>query len=214
MANNVYFSIHITASDEAVQKLNKSLETETVEVKTTWGGEKLDPPYHTYQQLKELELQPFMASTNPTFDSEGYLENSWDWYVNNIGAKWCNIEDWDGYYFNGYSAWSPPIQMVEHLITYLGQWDEEATAYMTYEDEFRNFVGVADFGINSEGECYHVLEELDSDEIHHNVKEKFGNEVEKETFWDDTYEIEGEEVCPNEWLDDFIYSFFESGERL
>ena len=100
--------------------------------------------------------------------------------------------------------------MVEHMVNFMAQWDEDATAYMTYEDEFRNFIGVADFGLNSEGECYSGYEEMDSDEIHHYTKEKFGNLVEKETFWDDLHEIEGEEVCPNEWLDDFVYSFFEN----
>jgi len=210
MANHVYFSIHLNASEKAVKNLNDSLATEMVEVKTTWGGEPLEPPYNSYKELKELEVQPFMASANPTFDSDGYLENSWDWYVNNIGAKWCNLEDWNDDYFSGYSAWSPPIGMVEHIVAYLGQWDEDATAYMTYEDEFRNFVGIADFGVNSEGEGYSDYEELDGDDIHNELKKKFGNEVESENFWDKTYEIDGEEVCPNEWLDDLIYSYFEN----
>lgn len=210
MANHVYFNIHIDATSSAVDKLRDSLKTESVEITTTWAGEKLDPPYHSYKQLAELELQPFMASANPTFDEKGYLENSWDWYCSNVGAKWCNIEDWDGDYFNGYSAWCAPIEMVEYLVTFIGQWDEDVTAYMTYEDEFRNFIGICDFGLNSEGIAYSSADELDSDEIHHHVKEKFGNLVEKSTFWDEVHEIEGEEVCPNEWMDDFIYSFFEN----
>ena len=211
MANHVYFSIHIDAKEKAVNNLLDSLKTELVEIKTTWSGEKLDPPYHSYKQLAELELQPFMASANPTFDAEGYLENSWDWYCTNIGAKWCNVEDWDEYgTFSGYSAWCAPIEMAEYLVTFIGQWDEDVTAYMTYEDEFRNFIGVCDFGLNSEGVAYSSTEELDSDEIHHYTKEKFGNAVENKFFWDETYEIEGEEVCPNEWLDDFVYNFFEN----
>ena len=210
MANHVYFSINFDASEKAIQNFHDSLKTELVEIKTTWSGEKLDPPYHTYKDLQELDVQPFMASTNPQYDTDGYLENSWDWYVNNIGAKWCNIENWDEASFSGYSAWSPPVAMVEHIVNFMAQWDEDATAYMTYEDEFRNFIGIADFGLNSEGECYSGYEEMDSDEIHHYTKEKFGNLVEKETFWDDLYEIEGEEVCPNEWLDDFVHSFFEN----
>ena len=68
----------------------------------------------------------------------GSLENGYDWYCENVGAKWCNIEEVEETQVYGYSAWSPPIEMLGHLAKYT-----KTGLRMTYEDEFRNFIGVA-----------------------------------------------------------------------
>ena len=58
-----------------------------------------------------------MQHLNPKFDEEGHLTDSWNWYVSNVGAKWCHVEDCvyheDTQILNGYSAWSAPIDMCQ-----------------------------------------------------------------------------------------------------
>jgi len=64
------------------------------------------------------------------------------WYVDNIGAKWCSIEDLEGDYLTTESAWSAPITFVETLVKKLCEKYPGTYATMMYEDEAYNFVGV------------------------------------------------------------------------
>jgi len=135
------------------------------------------------------------------YDSDDYLENSWDYYVNNVGAKWCNIEDveHESLFFSGYSAWSPPIQLIENLQNYLEGYGE-VSIRMTYDDEGWCFVGVA----NGEGDC----EELEDSEIDGLLLEELGLE-EIPDGWEDDEEIFKKlgDIEPREWLENKIYEW-------
>ena len=83
-----------------------------------------------------------MSNVERTYDKDGWIEDSYMWYVNNCGAKWVSVDEWDYPRLQGYSAWSHPVQLVENLLEYASKrFNVELSAIMTYEDEFRNFIG-------------------------------------------------------------------------
>ena len=106
MANHVYFNI---TSDEPMENCFKS------EKFTRDYG---NGPFEL-TELVNVCNQPFMqeAIKDEEVDEDGWPKDSWNWHVDNCGAKWVNLEDHDEYYLSGYSAWSPPIPMIEHLLS-------------------------------------------------------------------------------------------------
>lgn len=72
--------------------------------------------------------------------SPSYEETEmYDWTLDNIGPKWCYIEEMDENSISGQSAWSPPIEGVEWLLEQLG--DENLVCSFSYDDEMPNFFG-------------------------------------------------------------------------
>ena len=139
MANHVYFTIHIEGIDE--NDFNKHVKSENRVGKNYEGNE------YKYEELLEIEEQPYMANVPKEFDKEGYLMGSYEWYCEKVGAKWCHIEEMQDGYISGHSAWSQPVRLVLNLMEfYANEYDTEVTASMTYEDEFRNFMGKQYFG--------------------------------------------------------------------
>ena len=190
MANHVYFNI---TSDEPMENCFK---------KETITRDYGNGPFEL-TELVNVTHQPFMqeAMKDVEVDADGWPKDSWNWHVDNCGAKWVNLEDADESYLTGYSAWSPPIEMLEHLGKFLGQ-----ELRMTYEDEFRNFIGVAwvdDEGLSS----YHEIEGNDLNDL---LLEELGWEDFPEDFewWDSLDELDG--TSPQEWLDDAVYNWFEN----
>jgi len=141
------------------------------------------------------------AMKDEKVDADGWPKDSWNWHVDNCGAKWVNLEDSNEYYLSGYSAWSPPIPMIEHLAKFL-----EQELRMTYEDEFRNFIGVAwadDEGLSS-------YEEIDGEDITQEMLDELGWEELPEDFdWHEPLEALDGQV-PSEWIDDAVYNWFEN----
>ena len=173
MANHVYFNI---TSDEPMENCFKK-ETVTRD----YGN----GPFEL-TELVNVCYQPFMqeAMKDEEVDEDGWPKDSWNWHVDNCGAKWVNLEDADESYLTGYSAWSPPIPMLEHLGKFLGQ-----ELRMTYEDEFRNFIGVA--WVDNEG--LSSYEELDGGDLNQLLLEELGWEDFPEDFewWDSLDELDG-----------------------
>ena len=101
MANHVYFYIHFNQVDK--DKVFK------IDNHRGWNE-----PVEAYQQ-------PFMANVEKTLDDDGWLEDSYDWHIDNIGAKWVTLDYADETELSGYSAWSPPIQMLGHFSKFIGQ---------------------------------------------------------------------------------------------
>ena len=210
MANHVYFNIEITGVDES--EWEQTILSEEV-VRKNYKDED-----YTMLEPLELEKQPFMQGCNPTFDDNGYLEGSWDWYVHNVGAKWCHIESWEYCFLSGHSAWSQPSEMVENLVEYFSMtYGKEVQAKMTFEDEFRNFVGVQWF------ESYKVDEEwavaidehiIDGGDINEKVQANYEIDIEDEDFdwWEDYTDVNGDTTNPQEYADELVYAFFENGE--
>jgi len=153
VANHVYFGASITGNQECIDAFKDAMKTEKSLFYTDSDGNK-----HYHDALIDIDKLGFMPVGN--YDEEGYLEGSWDYYVNHEGAKWCHVEDIGEEYFSGYSAWSPPVKFVEYLSEHLVQFDPEVKIKLSYEDEFRNFIGTA----HVEDGCADV-EELEDDEI-------------------------------------------------
>ena len=209
MANHVYFNIEIDGLTE--EQHNCLFKTE-VNKRPHWQeGE----PDIEYEELVEIHEQPFMSNVEKTYDEDGWIENSYSWYCDNVGAKWCNIDEWGYGYITGYSAWSTPYQMVCHMLEYASnKFNIELSARMTYEDEFRNFIGRDFFETYHSDEgfyCSHDEEYLDGNELNALLEEKLGCDVADGDFeWFEEYKDTGK--VPSECVDDMVYNFFETGE--
>ena len=217
MANHVYFNIEVTSALTEGQ-WNESFHQENVE-RTMWNDEET----YTVREFKELEHQPFMQHLNPKFDEEGHLTDSWNWYVSNVGAKWCCVEDCiyheDTQILNGYSAWSAPIDMCQAIAHHIQDaYDEFAHIKMTFEDEFRNFIGIyyIESHRDTDGEWISNYDEeyIDDGDIAYYMEEVIGDAYHEDEFcMHDEYENKrtGEMIIPLEHLDEMVYAFFENG---
>jgi len=188
MANHVYF--HITTEES----MKDCFETDNTA--REYNGTSI-----SLIELKQVHEQPFMANVEKTLDEDGWLEDSYNWYINNVGAKWCNLEDSDEQYLSGYSAWSPPTEMLGHLAKFCKQ-----DLRMTYEDEFRNFIGVAwgdEDGLTS-------FEEIDGEDLNEVLLEKLGiREIPDEfDWWEERSELEGQ--SSQEFMDDEVFKWWEN----
>lgn len=67
----------------------------------------------------------------------------YSWTTENIGPKWCYIEefDQDDMTIRTESAWSPPESGVMKLVKELNKLDDKIVWSMRYEDEMPNFIG-------------------------------------------------------------------------
>ena len=209
MANHVYFTIEIDGlSEEQHECLFKSEEVE----RPHW--QEGEPPIK-FKELVDLHEQPFMSKVERTYDKDGWIEDSYNWYCNNIGAKWCHIEEWEHYSITGHSAWSHPVAMVENMLEWASnQFNIELSAKMTYEDEFRNFIGVDHFETyHNEGEyyCAHSENYIDGGELNELLELHLNCDVSDDDFeWWEEYKDTG--LVPSECVDEMVYSFWETGE--
>ena len=195
MANHVYFNVTVDGNNECLKGFSSAMEMTSVERKN-WTGE------GTYVARELLDIDKLKFMPEGTYDKDGYLEDSWNYYVNNVGAKWCNVEEVEEDYFSGYSAWSAPTQFVVYLHEYLyDHHDKNHSIKMTYEDEFRNFIGVAHFH-----DANYDWEEIDSAELMEELRKVFGDVVDNEDFWDGEYE-QGD---PSEEMDNIVWEWFEN----
>ena len=202
MANHVYFTI--TSSDDFNFLGNSPLiETEQRTV-ANWDGEGTTET--TF--IKELEEQPFMASIEPKYTDE----SSYDWYTSNVGAKWCALEEVDEYSLYGYSAWGEPAEMFEHLARAVAdKYQSDVSLTMTYEDEFRNFFGHDTITV-SDAEVDYDQCQIDGDQLTAKIEERAGCEIDDD-FWDKMHtDADGEEFDGQEYADDLVYEFFQTGE--
>jgi hypothetical protein len=213
MANHVYFNISVEGLDE--EQWAALFKTEERTNKDYEGKD------YTFTDLVEIEHQPFMENVDKEFDDDNFLINAYNWYCDNVGAKWCHIEEWENHgYISGYSAWSTPYEMVNNLMEYASnKYQIELSAKMTYEDEFRNFIGVDYFESYKDEEdkeyyCSHTEEYVDGNDLNRVVEEHFDCDLEDEEFnWGDEIKNQyGEMQVPSEFADDVVYEFFETGE--
>jgi len=193
MANHVYFSVSLDGNEEALKGWSSAMELTSVE------RELYDGTKYVSNELLDIDKLKFMPEG--TYDKDGWLEDSWNYYVNNVSAKWCNVEEVEADYFSGYSAWSPPIQFVQYLHEYLyDHHDKNHSIKMTYEDEFRNFIGVARYYDGN-----YTIEEIESADLTEELRKVFGDVVDNEDFWDSEYE-QGD---PSQELDEIVWQWFE-----
>lgn len=106
----------------------------------------------TFTNLSE-EAQEYLNSHTESLgenlleDLYSDYEDSRNWYIDNIGAKWLNIEEIDEDFISITTAWSAPIEFYEKLYIKLVELNSpKATLFSTYEDEMPNFIGVQGYG--------------------------------------------------------------------
>jgi len=104
--------------------------------------------------------------------------------------------------------------MVVSLIEFASnKFNVELTAKMTYEDEFRNFIGVDTFESYKDDEYYVAHDEnyLDGNELNALLEEELGCDVSDDDFeWFEEYKDTG--IVPSEAVDEMVYNFFETEE--
>ena len=211
MANHVYFTITIDGMGES--EWEHLFKEEEITYKDYQDEEQ------TRMDLVELHDQPFYEGVGEKVIGEnGWLENGYDWYCDNVGAKWCNIEDWSSDYIYGYSAWSQPTYLAENIVKYLSKkYNREFSAKMTFEDEFRNFIGIEHFdSFKLDDEWAVATDEniIDGNDINIQVEENYKCDVSDDDFdwWEEREDINGETTVPSEYADDLVYNFFETGQ--
>ena len=191
MANNVSFFITADSEVDFTKEFKMQSYTRTY----------IDDSWEVIEAV-ELENQPFMKNLGQKWEHNiegGSLENGYDWYCENVGAKWCNIEEVDETQVYGYSAWSPPIEMLGHLAKYT-----KTGLRMNYEDEFRNFIGVA-WADPIHGDTSY--DEIEGDELVEQLCEELGIEELPDDFeWWDEYGDSG--IVPQEWMDGAVDNWF------
>jgi hypothetical protein len=208
MANHVHFTIQVEGIED--EQFNEAVLTEQRTVKDYEGN-----PYQT-TEYAEIENQPFMERVHKSFDKDGHLEKSYDWYCDQVGAKWCHIEECQDKFIAGYSAWRQPHELVLNVIEfYANKYNTEVSASMTYEDEFRNFMGKQYYGSdNAESEWVAWdgdYNETDADELMASFNELYPSiDTEHEDFdYYGEYKVDGETIYPNEVLDEIADKFWE-----
>jgi len=208
MANHVYFTMHLDNLDE---NFNDSVLSEKVTRKDYDGN-----PYEV-TELVEIEHQPFMSKVEKRLDKDGELEDSYDWYCDNVGAKWCHIEECQDGYISGYSAWRQPHELMINIMEYYAEKLGECfNGKMTYEDEFRNFMGTGYYSVHwDEDDGYYAMlsdyAETDGtalmeqfDELYPSLKSS-----EDDFEWHEEHEVDGETIYPYEVLDELADEFWE-----
>tara|TARA_Y100000389_G_C17231254_1_gene398275 strand:+ start:124 stop:753 length:630 start_codon:yes stop_codon:yes gene_type:complete len=208
MANHVYFNISIEGLTD--EEFNSSVKM----VKGTRNDYDGNP--YDYEDYAEIEKQPFMDNVDKSFDKDDYLLDSYDWYCREVGAKWCHIEEVHDCYITGYSAWRQPVELVLNILEYFAnKYDDNVSATMTYEDEFRNFLGKQHFDTEKYDDWDSVegeIHETDGEELIELFNEMYPSiDTTVEDFdWHGEYEVEGESVYPSEMLDQLADEFWES----
>ena len=208
MANHVYFNISIEGLTD--EEFNSSVKM----IKGTRNDYDGNP--YDYEDCAEIENQPFMDNVDKSFDKGDYLQDSYDWYCREVGAKWCHLEEVQDCYISGYAAWRQPIELVLNILQYFAnKYDDNITATMTYEDEFRNFMGKQYFDTEKyddweavEGE-YHETDGAELVELFNEMYPSIDTTVE-DFDWDAEYEVKGESIYPSEMLDQLADEFWES----
>jgi len=209
MANHVHFTIHIEGIED--EQFNSQVKWEKRTIKD-WNNNDME-----IDQIVELEEQPFMDVGEKLYTEQGWMENSYDWYCDNVGAKWCHIEEMQDGYIAGYSAWRQPHELVINLMEfYANTYETEVSASMTYEDEFRNFMGKQYYGTVHDDEGWSAWEgdysETDGTALCEQFDELFPslNSSDDDFEWHDEHEVDGETIYPYEVLDELADQFWEN----
>ena len=143
MANNVYSIVNLHSGNEEVHTWFKEL------VENLRYPEDERP--QEYEHYKPLHTT-FWPDEEDT-DTRG-------WYIDNIGVKWCHIQDAYETEINTCSAWGIPHDFYEKLSEEASKIDPNAVFTVTYEDEMPNFFGSS---VYYQGEQFDSCE-WDSDE--------------------------------------------------
>lgn len=190
MANHVHNYIEIIGNDECIEAFEKSINKILFKNEHGWMD---------YKPVEDLEFMP----KHPR-DQEGWLIGAYDYYIDNVGAKWAHVEDFESNYITLVSAWSPVSAFAGHLVRYLYQFDPNVLLKHDYTDEYHQFVGVQ--RITSDGEPLFDYEEVQWGWIVESFSEKDVDiEISDFEWWETLEALEG--ATPEEYLDDLVYQW-------
>ena len=194
MANHVSNYITVIGNEAVVDKFTDQVVNKTVERETTdWEGKPMLISEHV--GIDELSFMP-------KYDED----DSYNWYCDNVGAKWAHIEDGSDDYVNIISAWSPVSDFCQHLVGYLSQVDPNVILRHQYEDEFRNFVGIQIHWAD-EGTPDSDYAEIEDAEMGEDMLEMFPDwEDDNFDHWD--YH-EKYDCVPGEAFDDYVWNWMD-----
>lgn len=119
-----------------------------------------------------------------------------DWFINNVGAKWCHLEDIGDSYISTTSAWSVPYEFVENLCKALSVKFPGTFAVVSYDDECYNFIGAS--LVNEDG--VDEVEELDADEVWEQYTADTGFDVPEDGIWGDDEKVDAFYDWTSDWL--------------
>lgn len=93
----------------------------------------------------------------------------YSWTTDQIGPKWCYIQEFDEDSFSGYSAWSAPEEGLVKILKELEQLDPNIITTITYDDEMPNFAGWSVYkGSELQDGCEYDDEEIREGIFHDN----------------------------------------------
>lgn len=153
MANNVSTYINFHELNDKARDALEELKTKLEENSENFGDFFLDT--HLCENISKEEM-----------DTRG-------WYMDNVGAKWCYVDDMDEESISTVSAWTCPQIGIENLLKLLEEHDSELIATVKYEDEVPNFFGVL---VYRGSELYESFE-LEWNEIVENLNMKYPKEL-------------------------------------
>jgi len=123
---------------------------------------------------------------SPTYEET----NSRSWYIDNIGTKWCYLEEHDEEGIYGTSAWDAPEAGLSWLAEQLGELDPDFLMNVSFEDEGPNFVGwmvfnggdLWDVGVEEDENVRDIVSRYSPDTNLDDEEEYY------EALWDSVYE--------------------------
>jgi len=126
------------------------------------------------------------------------VDNSYEWWVNNVGAKWLNIEDFTTDCMSITTAWSAPFPFYDKLYEWLSKDSPDLMMWVRYDDEMPNFIGC--YGIGPNGYDYDEYVDEKSYQVCFGAEPYGEDDDYNEKWWD----------ILDEWYDD-EYKFFLNG---
>jgi len=151
MANHVYFYATAHGKVDALKAVYEKLLPMKTNIDSTTEADPTDVIKDLYGITEEVE-------------------ETYSFFVEHVGAKWCHIEDIDIYYeegdeegqlsFSGYSAWSPPDALLAQVYKLIYEQDNDAVMSMHHDDEAYNFVGAYQYVAGEAHEWYMENDDL------------------------------------------------------
>jgi len=125
MANNVTTFVFISGNSDLITSLDKKLSS---------------------VELQDNPFEEMSTEQTARLFYENQYENTYEWMLQNIGAKWCYINEWvvvsdTELQITMTSAWSFPESLVERMHSVCSEMDEECEFSITYEDESLDPIG-------------------------------------------------------------------------
>lgn len=114
-------------------------------------------------------------------------EKDYEWNINNVGPKWCHIEEHYDNIIQGSSAWVEPVVGLNKLLEDLTTYDPNMITVISYDDEASNFIGTWVY----EGNEVVDGEDLDWSDVVQQIIEDY------DEFGVDDYDFES-----GEWIDE------------